>query len=441
MSKLTLTKKYEVYPEYKDSGVEWIGNIPSSWKVMPLKALFRRVKRTKHPEETLLSVYRDWGVIEKTSRDDNFNKPSEDLSPYQLVLPGDLVTNKMKTWQGSIAVSSIRGIVSPAYYVFEPLTKQSAAYYHYLLRSDRYIAHYENISKGIRVNQWDLDYPQMKNSVVLIPDESEQGRIASYLDEKTKAINSIIEKKQRQIGLLKEKRAAVINHAVTKGLNPKAKLVDSGVEWIGITPSSWELTKIKPTIKTIQAGVWGDEPKKDDNDIRCLRVADFDYEYLTTAEPKTVRNNPKLPQAKILKDGDILFEKSGGGEKTPVGRAVLYSGEGGVTCANFIDVVRVDEQKVLPAYLVFYLAALYDGRLNTKYIKQNTGIQNIKAASYFSEQIPLPPKNEQEEIVQYLQNYLDKDRLASEKLNKTITLLQEFKSSLISHVVTGKIKV
>ncbi len=124
--------------------------------------MYRRVKRTGHSQEELLSVYRDYGVIPKSSRDDNFNKPSEDLSPYQLVCNGDVVLNKMKAWQGSIAVSDLRGIVSPAYFVYTAKphlyqTDLEPSYVHYLLRCKEYATQYLRRSKGIRVNQWDLD--------------------------------------------------------------------------------------------------------------------------------------------------------------------------------------------------------------------------------------------------------------------------------------------
>lgn len=123
------------YADYKDSGVEWLGEVPGHWAEKPLWTLFRRTKRVGFADETLLSVYRDFGVIPKSSRDDNFNKESEDLGLYQLVHPGDLVINKMKAWQGSVAVSGFRGIVSPAYFVYEALHKENSRYLHYLMRS------------------------------------------------------------------------------------------------------------------------------------------------------------------------------------------------------------------------------------------------------------------------------------------------------------------
>ena len=155
---------YNPYPSYKYSGMEWLGRIPAHWSLQPLWTMFRRRKQTGHANEVLLSVYRDFGVVPKSSRDDNFNKPSEDLSNYQLVQSSNLVINKMKAWQGSIAVSEHRGIVSPAYHVYRGTHNHNNRYIHYLLRSGPYIAMYQRISKGIRTNQWDLE-PEMFSRV------------------------------------------------------------------------------------------------------------------------------------------------------------------------------------------------------------------------------------------------------------------------------------
>lgn len=134
---------YQPYPKYKPSAVEWLGDVPVGWHTVPVFANFRRVKETNCPDLQLLSVYRDHGVIPKASRDDNFNKASDDLCAYQRIQQGDLVLNKMKAWQGSIGISSHEGIVSPAYFTYRP-TKGSRAfepdYLHHLVRSLEYIA-------------------------------------------------------------------------------------------------------------------------------------------------------------------------------------------------------------------------------------------------------------------------------------------------------------
>lgn len=203
----------------KDSGVEWLGEIPEHWQTVAIGRLFDRVKRTGYAEKELLSVYRDYGVIPKSSRDDNFNKSSQDLSSYQLVNPNDLVINKMKTWQGSIAISNYEGIVSPAYFIFKPNKKMYShfitKYIHYLLRTPIYVSQYLARSKGIRVNQWDLDPEEFRKIKLVIPTKNEQLQSIEYIEKYEEKINKLISKAIQQINLLKERRTALISAAVT----------------------------------------------------------------------------------------------------------------------------------------------------------------------------------------------------------------------------------
>ena len=193
--------------------------IPRNWGCVSISRMFTRIKRTGHIDRELLSVYRDYGVIPKSSRDDNNNKPSEDLSPYQLVEINNLVVNKMKAWQGSIAISGCEGIVSPAYFVYSPkiIFNDLALpkYIHYLLRNSIYITQYLSRSKGIRVNQWDLDPDEFKSIDVLLPTKEEQTQIAAFLDHETAKIDKLIDLQLQQIELLKERRTALISAAVT----------------------------------------------------------------------------------------------------------------------------------------------------------------------------------------------------------------------------------
>ena len=206
---------FKEYPSYKDSGVEWLGKIPEHWEQKPIWSMFTRTKRTNHPNELLLSVYRDYGVIPKNSRNDNHNRGSEDLTPYQLVLPNDLVINKMKAWQGSIAISEYKGIVSPAYYIYEPKQSYCSKYIHHLIRSVYFIQSYKNFSKGIRVNQWDLEHDAFTHINLLVPPLTEQNHIISFLDSETSRIDNLIAKQEKLIEKLKEYRSTIISHAVT----------------------------------------------------------------------------------------------------------------------------------------------------------------------------------------------------------------------------------
>lgn len=217
-----VTKGLNPNAPMKNSGVEWLGEVPSGWEMKPLNSLFKRIKLTNFPQEMLLSVYRDYGVIPKDSRDDNHNVSSEDLTPYQLVDKDFLVVNKMKAWQGSLAISKYRGIVSPAYYVYKPLHHFNSDYLHNLLRSIYYIQYYKNSSKGIRVGQWDLDDYFFNRIKVLIPPLAEQNEIVAYIETQTAQIDALITEQKRLIECLKEYRTALISAAVTGKIDVQA---------------------------------------------------------------------------------------------------------------------------------------------------------------------------------------------------------------------------
>lgn len=178
----------------------------------PFWSYYRRHKDFSPDDEELLSVYRDYGVIRKADRDDNFNKASEDLSAYQLVQPGDLVINKMKAWQGSVGVSRYRGIVSPAYFVFKRVAPADDAYMHYLLRSQEFAHTFRAASKGIRPQQWDLDPDQLRRVSLHLPGLARQRHIVDYLDRETAEIDAFIADQEKLVELLTERRTAVSAH-------------------------------------------------------------------------------------------------------------------------------------------------------------------------------------------------------------------------------------
>ena len=233
-AKITGTTYFEPYPVYKDSGVEWIGEIPAHWKVETIRAVTELKSEKNQPDLPVLSVYREYGVIPKDSRDDNHNATSLDTSNYKVVDVDDLVINKMKAWQGSMGISSHHGIVSPAYIICRINTKKvMSGFLHYLLRSKLYIGVYNSLSYGVRIGQWDMHYEDFKKILIPLPETKEQKRIALFLDQKIAEIDEAIDKKQRLIELLKELKQTTVAEAVTKGLNPNVPMRDSGVEGLG----------------------------------------------------------------------------------------------------------------------------------------------------------------------------------------------------------------
>ena len=210
-----VTKGLDPNVEMKPLGVEWIGEIPKDWNTVRCTHLFE-VKHIKNTSgEINLSVYRDYGVIKRDSRDDNYNRVSEDTSNYKLVEPGDFVFNKMKCWQGSLGISEYRGIVSPAYTVCKPKRHFYGKYFHYLLRSWSYIQEFNRLSYGVRIGQWELRFEDFKDIVVPYPSMLEQVQIVDFLECKTEQIDELISAEHQKIEILKEYRQSLISEVVT----------------------------------------------------------------------------------------------------------------------------------------------------------------------------------------------------------------------------------
>jgi type I restriction enzyme S subunit len=429
---------FPAYPGYKDSGVDWLGHIPEGWSIKPLWALFRRHKLTGFSDEQLLSVYRDYGVIPKASRDDNFNKPSDDLGAYQLVQVGDLAINKMKAWQGSVGISSYKGIVSPAYHVYAPSHSESPQYLHHLFRCNEYIAGYLANSKGIRVNQWDLEPQQHSRMSVLLPPLQEQIQIARFLDHETARIDTLIEEQQRLIELLKEKRQAVISHAVTKGIDPTVPMKDSGVEWLGEVPAHWELTRVGwqcvvgngCTPARDNQGYWDDGhyPWLNSSKVNLERVVEAD-QFVTSQALKECA----LP---IVKPSSVLMAITGEGKT----RGMVTITEIEATINQHVAFIEPRGSELLPTFLHNWLKANYC-RLRHDSADWGSTKAAITCSDIRAYPLPLPPLAEQVAICQFVDS---KSSLLDELIfsaDENVCLLYERRSALISAVVTGKIDV
>ncbi len=211
-----VTKGLDPSVPMKDSGAGWMPTVPAHWLVEKIKYHLHLKTQKNMSDRQVLSLYRDYGIVPKDSRDDNHNVTSEDTSSYRFVRVGDFVVNKMKAWQGSVAVSQYEGIVSPAYFVYEFIDESfDKKYFHYLLRNKSYTIEFMRLSGGIRVGQWDLPAEAFENTLVLIPPIEEQQQIADYLDKKCKEIEEIIADKQSQIETLESYKKSLIYECVT----------------------------------------------------------------------------------------------------------------------------------------------------------------------------------------------------------------------------------
>ena len=200
----------------KNSGAGWMPLIPLHWKADKLKFHLRQRGIKNQIDKQVLSLYREYGIVPKDSRDDNHNVTSEDVSDYRYVRVGDFVVNKMKAWQGSVAVSNYEGIVSPAYFVYEFSDDLiNKRYFHYLMRNKTYATEFRRLSGGIREGQWDLPSEALNNTIILLPPLDEQQEIADYLDNKCAEIEQIIADKKSQIETLDGYKKSLIFEYVT----------------------------------------------------------------------------------------------------------------------------------------------------------------------------------------------------------------------------------
>src|SRR5690606_35069481 len=203
--------------EMKDSGIDWIGEIPSHWEVRRFGSFLQPYSKKDMANLTLLSITREQGVIvrDRENLEDNHNFIPDDLSGYKHVKKGQFAMNKMKAWQGSYGISKYEGIVSPAYYVFDVLIDINLGFFSWATRSKAYISFFGQASDGVRIGQWDLSIPRMKEIKFLLPPIQEQEQIVVYLDEVTGKIDQAIAQKQEQITKLKEYKQSLINEVVT----------------------------------------------------------------------------------------------------------------------------------------------------------------------------------------------------------------------------------
>lgn len=226
---------------------------------------------------------------------------------------------------------------------------------------------------------------------------------------------------------------------MTKGLDPSVPMKDSGVDWLGEVPAHWKVLRFKLSTLSCQNGLWGDDPDGV-NDIECVRVADFDRPTLSIKpEVPTLRAiTQKERTGRLLQRGNLLLEKSGGGESQPVGQVVLYSRDSAAICSNFVAKIEL-AQRMDPRYWTYQHHAAYVARVNVKSIKQTSGIQNLDQHQYLNEMAAFPKFDEQVSVSDYLDQKTSRIDTLIAKTQRSIELLREHRTALITAAVTGKI--
>lgn len=417
--------------EMKDSGIEWIGEIPKEWKIDKIKYHLKRNEPKNPGNAIVLSVYRDYGVIPKDSRDDNHNVTSEDTSKYKYVKKGQLVINKMKAWQGSLAVSDYNGIVSPAYFIYDFTDEEyNHKYFHYLVRSC-YKEEFKRISGGIREGQWDLSPEAFANTLALLPPLVEQKYIANYLDIQCSEIDATAEDIQKEISLLEEYKKSVITEAVTKGLNPDAEMKDSGIKWIGKIPINWQA--VNPRWLFAQRK---DRAKKGMEQYTASQkygvISQKDYMNRIGGSIVTVQKDFDI--LKMVCEGDFVIHMrsfQGGLE---------YSKHTGSISSAYVMLIPQKNTGECRYFKWLFKSASYINALQSTSNLIRDG-QAMRYSNFIQIIIPYPPLDEQQQIADYLDSKCSEiDAIIADKKRQR-GILTEYKKSLIYEYVTGKKEV
>jgi len=389
-----------------------------SWTSIPLGAMFRRVEERDAPELPLLSVYRDFGVVLREGRGDNYNRPGKDLTSYKVVRPGDLVLNKMKTWQGSLGVSELEGIVSPAYFVGRQVWEFDLRFLHHLLRSAPLIAEYAARSKGIRPSQWDLSWDEFKSIRVNLPPMAEQRRIAGFLDAETARIDGLIAKKGRLLDALRERLSGFVEHQIRgvaddSGEIPLKFAVPEVTVGIVITPAKWYSDEGVPAIRG--------------TNVLPGRIDMSDMVYLTP-------EGHSLHTKSALCEGDLVVVRTG-----QAGSAAVVPRE--LDGANCIDVLLIRQSiALLPRYLEYVINSDWT-RKHIEAHSVGTIQSHFNVGALRELRIPVPGPTVQEDVVRRLDKESDRVQRLTSALAHQIDLLAERRQALITAAVTGDLDV
>ncbi len=418
------------YLEYKDSGFEWTGPIPIQWTLQRVAQVFSE-RKEKVDDKTFppLSVTMS-GVVDqlpdvaKTDHSDN----------RKLVKKGDFVINSRSDRKGSSGISPRDGSVSVINIVMEPRNESAPSFYEYLFKSFYFKEEFFRNGKGIVWDLWSTKWDQMKIILLPVPPEKEQNLISKYLDKKTSQIDSLIEKIQQKIELLKEQRISLISHCVTKGLNPDVEMKDSGVEWIGEIPSHWNSVPIK-YVTTILSGSTPKSKVEEywNGSINWYTPSDLESEsikYLAQSKRKITELGLKSCGCIYVKADSLILST-----RAPVGKVGISK----VDFATSQGCKSLCVSENLDLNFLYYHLSVNTDTLNS--ISNGTTFLELSTDHLSGFPVVLPPRNEQNTISCYLDKRTSKIDSLIEKETKRIELLKEYRQSLISNVVTGKVRI
>ncbi|WP_109079701.1 restriction endonuclease subunit S [Aggregatibacter aphrophilus] len=424
------------YESYKDSGVEWLGEVPHCWDVKKVKNIFHLIVEpaAKNNQCELLSVYTDIGVKPRAELEERGNKAST-TDGYWIVKKGDIVVNKLLAWMGAIGLSEYDGVTSPAYDILRPHQQINGKFFHYLFRTPLCLSEFKKNSRGIMDMRLRLYFEELGNIYIPFPSYPEQQKIAQFLDDKTAKIDQAVDLAEKQIALLKEHKQILIQNAVTRGLNPDVPLKDSGVEWIGQVPEHWEVKQLKFEAHITLGKMLCTEykcgfhlkPYLKSKNIQWLNVdtSSIDEMYFSSYELALYK----------LEKGDLILSE--GGE---VGKTCMWNNElDECYIQNSAHKVRLYKKNNNKYFLYLFFSCGHLGVFDS--IVNRVSIAHLTKDKLENMKFIFPTLAEQTAIADYLDKQTVKIDQAIALKTAHIEKLKEYKSVLINDVVTGKVRV
>lgn len=417
----------KAYKSYKDTDQFWLKQIPSHWDIHKIKYVFNERSEKGHPEEPLLVSSQNMGVVPKSVYGNRTVEAMKGLDTLKLVKVGDFVIS-LRSFQGGIEYAYYQGIISPAYTIMILKGHVTPEYFRHLAKSDAFIKLLKLCVTGIREGQ-NINYTLLRNYRIPVPPKEEQDQIVRYLDWQNSRLNKLINAKKKEIALLEEQKQALISQAVTKGLDPHAPLKDSGIDWIGQIPEHWE-------IKTINNMFTLNEARN--RDMKIIDAYQFKFGEIV--------QKPKLKLTKdlmhtyqdytIVQPNDIVFNGLNLNYDFVTQRIGIAKNLGIITSSY----ISIKPRKDINPCFYAYMLKSYDSK--KVFNGMGTGIRlTISWKQLKQLRILVPPKSEQQNIVQYLNELTDNFSQLINSTEKQVSLLKEYRTRLVADVVTGQIDV
>ena len=429
------------YSAYRQLGQRGWGEVPAHWEVRRLGSLLRAKVERGRPDLPLLSVVREKGVVMRDvlDRTENHNYIPNDLSYYKVVRRGSFAMNKMKAWQGSFGVSKFKGLVSPAYFVFE-LGDVEPDFFHVAIRSRAYVPFFTQSSDGVRIGQWDLSPQRMRRIPFAMPPLAEQAAIAQFLGYWDQRGSWLVEAKEKLVELLEELNTSNISEVVTGKFDvrtgqPYPVYKPSGIQWLGAIPSHWDLVPLK-RVSRLKSGVGFPISAQGDvkEELLFLKVSDMSLpgneQWMLNAANTVSSEVAQALGAQVFRKHTIVFPKVGGALLTNKRR--ILARDACIDNNLMACVVAAADFK-----FIYYLLRWLD----LGGMAKPGPVPAISEGEVKNMRIPLPSRTEQTAIVNYLAASTSKITAAIVNTRGEIELLEEFRTRLIADVVTGKLDV